>query len=109
VKILSNTIPTSEPSKVSGVAAEKVDGSSDDEDEKAVHDEQPVQLKNHKGANKTNERSSITEESKRPKVISQYLVGQQSSSVITRAREKLSALKAPKQVEMRKRSEPRKY
>jgi hypothetical protein len=27
------------------VAAEKVDGSSDDEDEKAVHDEQPVQLK----------------------------------------------------------------
>jgi hypothetical protein len=61
---LSNTIPTtSEPSKVSGVAAEKVDGSSsDDESEKAVRDEQPSQMKNHKGAKKTDERSSITED-----------------------------------------------
>jgi 25S rRNA (cytosine2870-C5)-methyltransferase len=63
LKKLSNTIPTtSEPSKVSGVAAEKVDGSSDDEGEKAVRDEQPSQMKNHKGGKKTDERSSITED-----------------------------------------------
>ncbi|KAK3158958.1 hypothetical protein QOZ80_2AG0143910 [Eleusine coracana subsp. coracana] len=70
LKKLSNTIPTaSEPSKVSGEAAEKADDSSDDEGEKAVRDEQPIQKKNHKGTKKTDERSSISKDTEDGKPV----------------------------------------
>ncbi|GJN22082.1 hypothetical protein PR202_gb09615 [Eleusine coracana subsp. coracana] len=70
LKKLSNTVPTtSEPSKVSGEAAEKADDSSDDEGEKASRDEQPIQKKNHKGTKKTDERSSISEDTEDDKPV----------------------------------------
>lgn len=95
LKKLSNTIPvTSESSKASEGAAEKVDPSGDDEDkdkeaeqeqEKGVpdKDEKAVQMKNHKETKKSNKERSVPKEATRVPDRAKHIKKQKKDTVET--------------------------